>query len=47
MKLATGCCYCPHKHKCWKGLRAFKYADGIRYLTKVVNEPRVEEIVND
>lgn len=47
MKLATGCCYCPHKHKCWKGLRAFKYADGIRYLTKVVNEPRVEEIIND
>lgn len=47
MKLSAGCCYCPHKFKCWENLRAFKYSDGIRYLTKVVNEPRVEEIIND
>lgn len=47
MRLGRGCCFCPYKFKCWDGLRAFKYSDGIRYLTKIVNEPRVEEIIYD
>ena len=47
MKLDMGCVYCPYKHKCWDGLRTFKYSDGLRYLTKVVNEPKVEEIEQD
>ena len=47
MKLSVGCSCCPHKFKCWKNLRAFKYSDGIRYLTTVVNTPKVEEIKND
>lgn len=47
MKLDMGCVYCPYKHKCWDGLRTFKYSDGLRYLTKVVNEPKVEEIKQD
>ena len=47
MCLATGCKMCPHKFKCWKNLRAFKYARGTEYLTKVVNEPKVEEIQNE
>ena len=46
MKLDKGCVFCPYKHKCWKGLRVFKYSDGLRYLTTVVNEPKVEEIKN-
>lgn len=45
MKLDKGCSFCPYKKKCWQGLRAFKYSDGVRYLTTVVNEPKVEEIV--
>jgi len=47
MKLDKGCCLCPYKRKCWQGLRAFRYSDGIRYLTTVVNEPKVEEIIYD
>lgn len=45
-KLCCGCTYCPYKFKCWPGLRAFKYADGIKYLTVVNKEPKVEEIIN-
>lgn len=44
-KLDKSCSFCPFKKKCWPGLRAFKYSDGIRYLTIIVNEPRVEEII--
>lgn len=47
MKLDKGCVFCPYKYKCWQGLRAFKYSDGIRYLTTVVNEPKVEEVTRD
>lgn len=42
--LDKGCVYCPYKKKCWESLRAFKYSDGIKYLTKVEKEPKVEEI---
>jgi len=50
MKLPTGCFYCPHKVRCnedtndGKGLRMFKYAKGIEYLTHVNSLPKVEEI---
>lgn len=47
MKLSKGCSYCPFKEKCFPGLRKFKYSDGIRYLTKVVKEPKVEELTDD
>ena len=52
MKLPIGCVYCSHKIECNKdtndgqGLRMFKYAKGITYLTKVVSAPNVEEITN-
>ena len=51
MKLPRGCVYCPHKIECHKdandgsGLRLFKYAKGIEYLTQVKQEPKVEEIL--
>jgi hypothetical protein len=51
MKLPMGCVYCPHKIECHsdtnngKGLRMFKYAKGIEYLTSVKSLPRVEEII--
>ena len=48
--LPIGCVWCDFKSVCWrdanhgKGLRAFKYAKGPKYLTNVASEPRVEEI---
>lgn len=46
--LSKGCTFCPYKLRCWPGLRAFKYASGIEYLTHIEKEPTVEEInLND
>ena len=50
MRLPAGSTYCPFKHECWAdandgaGLRSFIYANGIKHFTKVVSEPRVEEV---
>lgn len=50
MKLAVGCTFCDFKKECWKhtnngkGLRAFNYSTGIRYLTEVNKTPDVEEV---
>ena len=41
MQLATGCRWCAYKSVCWENLRVYRYANGPRYLTKVVKEPRV------
>ena len=43
-KLAVGCSYCPYKFTCWPEVRTFIYSSGPRYLTEVVNEPKVTEI---
>lgn len=43
MKLAMGCSYCHFKHACYPELRTFLYSSGPRYLTEVVNEPKVQE----
>lgn len=45
MILHKNCSYCVFKNKCWKGLRKFKYADGVKYFTKVSQIPRVEEVL--
>ena len=51
-KLARQCNYCSHKFECHKdsndgkGLRSFKYSKGVMHLTKVVRQPKVEEILN-
>lgn len=51
MKLPKGCNYCVYKFEChkdaneWQGLRAFQYSNGPAYFTKIVVEPRVEEIL--
>lgn len=48
--LPPPCVYCNYKNDCWSdsnegnGLRIFKYSNGLKYFTKVVSEPRVEEI---
>jgi hypothetical protein len=50
MKLATACSFCDFKKHCWSssnngaGLRAFKYSNGVRYLTSVASTPDVEEV---
>lgn len=52
-KLATPCAYCNFKHECWKdsnngaGLRGFKFANGVRWYTRVVNPPNVPEVDRD
>lgn len=49
-KLVIGCVFCAYKKKCWAdanggaGLRAFKYSNGVRYLTQVAKTPNVEEV---
>ena len=51
MKLPRECTYCPYKYECHKssndgkGLRVFNYAKGPTYFTKIINEPKVEEIL--
>lgn len=47
MKLATGCSYCQFKKQCWPGVRKFAYSGQVRYLTEVVNEPKVPELFDD
>lgn len=44
LEISKGCKYCNHKLKCFPTVRAFRYSNGIKYLSKVVNEPKVPEI---
>jgi hypothetical protein len=44
MGLGVTCSYCPFKAKCWPDMRTFLYASGPKFLTKVVNVPRVPEV---
>ena len=50
MKLPTGCAYCGFKNQCWadanngRGLRAFKYSNGVKYFTRVTSTPNVQEL---
>ena len=46
-RLDTRASYSPFKHACFPSLRTFLYADGPRYLTKVVRTPDVPEIDRD
>ena len=49
-KINKNCAWCPYKFKCYegsnngKGLRVFKYSKGYAFLTKVVVEPKVQEV---
>ena len=47
MKLAIGCSYCQFKEHCYPDLRMFNYSYGIKYLCKVVKEPKVREVELD
>lgn len=50
MVLPVGCNYCKFRKMCWvddtgtRMYRSFKYSNGVKHLTTVVNEPKVEEI---
>ena len=50
MRLPTGCAYCGFKNECWsdanngRGLRAFKYSNGVKYFTRVTSTPNVQEL---
>lgn len=43
LRLGTACSYCPHKHRCWPGLRTFGYSTGPKFFTKIVKTPEVPE----
>lgn len=45
LKLAIGCSYCQFKRHCYPELRIFNYSYAPRFLAKVVNEPKVQEII--
>lgn len=48
-KLSIACSYCPFKFHCWSdsnsgnGLRTFAYSTGVKFMTHIEKEPRVEE----
>ena len=50
-RLPRECGYCPHKVECYadanngRGLRIFKYAAGLKYFTRVMSTPKVQELV--
>ena len=50
LKLPSSCVYCNFKNECWsdanngRGLRAFKYSNGIKYFTRVTSTPNVQEL---
>lgn len=46
MKLGINCSYCPFKSKCHPGLRLFLYSNRPVWLTEVVKEPKVPEVVD-
>jgi hypothetical protein len=43
-KLGLECSYCDRKNRCWPGLKTYAYSHGPVFFTKVVKEPKVEEI---
>jgi len=51
IKLPKGCSWCKYKYQCHQdandgdGLRTFRYSNGLTYLTTVVVEPKVEELL--
>jgi hypothetical protein len=46
-KLPINCSYCSVKHLCHDNLRTFLYYSGPVYLTKVVREPNVPEVISN
>ena len=47
LKLSIICSYCQYKDHCHPKLRKFLYSTGPRFLTKVVNLPKVAELNDD
>ena len=51
MQLHKNCTYCPFAKDCWKdanngkGIRYFNYSNGLVPLVKVLEEPKVEEVI--
>jgi hypothetical protein len=46
-KLPSICSYCAYKKHCYPDLRVFLYSTGPRFLSTVVNEPKVPEITKE
>ena len=46
MRLARDCVYCPYKWTCFPDMKVFRYSDGLRYLTTIEKEPKVQDITD-
>lgn len=46
-KLPVNCSYCSVKHLCHDNIRTFLYSTGPVFLTKVVREPNVPEVISN
>lgn len=44
VEVPKDCTFCDYMKQCYGDLREFKYSNGSRYFSKIVKEPRVEEI---
>lgn len=50
MGLAKACSFCDHRSECWadanggRGLRGFRYSNGVKYFTHISREPNVPEV---
>lgn len=40
--LSDKCSWCSRRGKCWPDAKAYQYSNKVKWLTKVVKEPRVE-----
>lgn len=43
-KLGVNCSYCAYKEFCWPGVKAYGYSNGVRFLTQVRKEPKVDAV---
>jgi len=41
--LGTFCSYCEFKQECWPGLQQYNYANGPKFFTSVLKEPKVSK----
>lgn len=44
IKLQSGCGWCEFRKHCWPEAKAYRYANGTRYLVHVEREPKVSDV---
>lgn len=46
-ELNKQCGWCVFKDRCWPDMKTYQYANGVKYFSKVVKEPRVKQVGDD